>query len=1354
MIPSSTNNEPETPEDESPQQVGPAPETADEEASLPPADTEADEIDGVDNLAGQGPVDGTSPPPLMPLGGERWLARVMLLAAVLFAYAISSPLLDPGYSAAGDDIIHMAYDHEVAAIIEAEGRLYSWSYLYGLGAPIFLFRPPLQYFSVGLIHSCVGGFLSIAEIHKLFYVIFFSLFPFSMYYLLSKFSFRPLACGIAALFAITPISMWGHTIDAYFALGIGKQLIAIFLFPIALGRIHGAVAQRQTIFPASLLITLSFLSHPYMPYCLALVCALYCGILLLATELRVAWTSIQRMFVTWAMAGLMLSIYLVPFYSSPEIQELSFSSNWRHAFEVVCMTTGHTVDQLCSGGLFDTTGTKYGNYGPDEWGWQNNTFTKRWPILTALCLLGLAVTVCRRRQFRNLLFLYAWVLAFLMFLGPDDLPVLEYLPLQGQFQYIHEIFLLEVFTVAAAGIGAATLITGVFWLIRGYLSGAHSATRRRMAAVGVLSIAAVAVLVWLAHAAAGSTAVWWVSGLIFVLALLSFCMCRRCGPRFGASLATVLSLLAVAALVYSPWRDRWLVGQRKVRTHTIDTENRVFTERSKRVQTNRKFDLAVRAIREDPDPGRVYGSAQGRVAPQELPYLTILPALCGKTNIISGFFADEVGGGSKLINHRFRKDISEHPNLCELLNVRFLVCDRSNLEVMTMVDDFADRIEDNSHWVAWRVRQQFNYFKVIRNKPVLVLVDDRDQWMRLCELWLEEYKLVLQPDNFIQMIRGGTDWLQEAELDLDQYSGVVVFGYDLDMPGPTIEKLNSFLATGGRVLAQELPEGFNGEHLPFVEQFDFDSFMALPTINGEAQETFARRSHHAAVVTLEQPGFVIFKMAYYNGWEATAGGQTLPLIEAAPGMSAIHLPAGTHEVSFRYRGPNQLPLGKAITLVVFFGGLLAMGMALLARRRQWKLRWPPLFFDLLQSKLALRCWPSGVLLVLIFALIGCVARMYVREKVYHVPIPIRPTRHATMGTDIRIDWNALEVEGVTYDVEVSSSGDDFEHIVYDRFGTKYTHARQSFGLAPGQQYWWRMRSNIDGEQSSWTRTIPFFTEEQTWLSSKESERPFYLELAAMREGRDIVVTGRTNLPDSCLLLTRVLRRDDLVNIRTSEARVARGYFYKAITPPAGKGWPVNTPLSLQIDFVHHQQRYPVTYLIGPNGSELQTRGWAEGHALLSGVRCEAIVTSSTPATVPESATTNDEDGGWRFAVGGEILKIAPMEGRPDALPYALRIDGRTNLPKNTVVRLQIFRENSETLLLHRDVAVSAGVFTASVPVKAAEGYRIVAMVSPDMQHQSVKRVLGFAGEQIQDRGVDLGELLYGLRYSLDLEGNW
>jgi hypothetical protein len=1353
MTPVSTTADPEMPGEEAPERGVPAAETSDEEsvetAATLSADTDAHELGGA---VGKGVGSGASLP-LMPLHVENWLARGLLMVAVLFAYTIAAPLLDPGYIVGGDDIIHMAYNHEVAAMLEAEQRLYGWSYLYGLGAPIFLFRPPLQYFAVGLIYTALGEMLTIAEIQKLFYITCFSLFPFSLYYLLSKFSFRPLACGIAALFAITPISMWGHTIDAYFVLGLAKQLIAIFLFPIALGRTHAAVAQRRTIFPASLLITLSFLSHPYMPYCMALVCALYCGILLLATELRVAWTSIQRMFVTWAVAGLMLAIYLVPFYSSPEIQELSFSSNWRHAFEIVCMTTGHTVDQLRTGGLFDTTDTKYGNYGPDEWGWQKNDFTKRWPVLTALCFLGLAVTVWWRRKFRNLLFLTAWIMAFLVFLGPDDLPILEYLPLQGQFQYIHEIFLLDVFTVAAAGVGGAALITGVLWLIRGYLSGTHSATRRCMAVAGMLSITAVSVLVWLAHAAAGSIAVCWVFGLIFVLALLLFCMRRRCGPRLGASLATVLSLLAVAALVYSPWRDRWLVGQRKVRTRTIDTEHGDFTERSKRVQLNREFDLVVRAIREDPDPGRVYGSAQGRVDPQELPYMTMLPALCGKTNIISGFFADEVGGGSKLINHRFRKDISEHPNLCELLNVRFLICDRANLPVMTMVDDFADRIVDKPRWVAWRTRGEFNYFKVVRNKPVLVLIDARDQWMRLCELWLEEYKLAPQPDHFMQMIRGGTDWLQDTELDFNRYSAVVMAGYDLNVPAQTLDKLNAFVSDGGRVLAQELPEGLNGQHLPFVEQLDFGSFMALPAINGQTQETLARRSHHAAVVTLEQPGFVIFKMAYYKGWQATAGNQTLPFVEVGPGMSAIYLPAGRHDVTFKYKGRNRLLLGKTITLVVFFGGLLAMCMALLARRRKWQLRWPPLFFDELQSRLCLRRWPSAVLLALVFAAVGCVARMYVREKVHHVPVPIRPARHATMPTDIHIDWNALPIEGITYDVEVSDSGPHFEHIVYNRYGTEYPHARQGYGLAPGQQYWWRLRSDLDGVKSAWTRPIPFQTTEQTRASSRRAEEPFYIELTATRRDGDILVNGHSNLPDAALLMVRILQDGNTV-IRTSEVRVKRGRLHKTVEPAFGKRWPEGVPLSLQIDFVLHQQVYPVTEIIGQNCSELQTRGVAEGHVLLYGIRSQTTIVPEVPSPVPDGMAPVDESGGWGCVVGGEIAAVAPAEIKDDGLPYVVRVAGRTNLPDNTRVRLQVFRENSETLLHRRDATVRAGVFTASVPVQTAEGYRIVAMVSPDFQYQSIKGFLGFSGEQIQARGVDLGELLYGLRYPLDLEGTW
>jgi len=218
--------------------------------------------------------------------------------------------------------------------------------------------------------------------------------------------------------------------------------------------------------------------------------------------------------------------------------------------------------------------------------------------------------------------------------------------------------------------------------------------------------------------------------------------------------------------------------------------------------------------------------------------------------------------------------------------------------------------------------------------------------------------------------------------------------------------------------------------------------------------------------------------------------------------------------------------------------------------------------------------------------------------------------------------------------------------------------------------------------------------------------------------------------------------------------VKRGRLQKTIAPSSGKSWPAGVPLSLQIDFVLHQQAYPVTQLIGQNFSELQIRGVAESHVLLYGIRSQTTIVPEVPSPVPDGMATVDDSGGWGCVVGGEIAAVAPAEIKGDGLPYVVRIAGRTNLPENTRVRLQVFRENSEIVLHRRDVTVRGGVFTASVPVKAAEGYRIVAMVSPDFQYQAVKRILGFAGEQIQARGVDLGEMLYGLRYPLDLEGTW
>jgi hypothetical protein len=253
--------------------------------------------------------------------------------------------------------------------------------------------------------------------------------------------------------------MWGHTLHAYFWLGIMKQLMAIFIFPFALGKIHGCVSAGEKALPAALLIALSFLSHPYIPFCLFLICAVYWLVVLLGTGWRNATLAGIRFAVIWSLVVLLLAFYLAPFYTSPEIQQHEFSASWRHNFEVVCETTAMTLNHFFKGGLFDTT--KWSVFGGGEWGWQANAYTNRIPMLSAMCFLGILVCIRRRRRFNHAVFLLASTLTLLVFLGPDDVPLMNYIPFMDQFQNIHVVFMLDLFAVCLAGIGAGVLVQGI-----------------------------------------------------------------------------------------------------------------------------------------------------------------------------------------------------------------------------------------------------------------------------------------------------------------------------------------------------------------------------------------------------------------------------------------------------------------------------------------------------------------------------------------------------------------------------------------------------------------------------------------------------------------------------------------------------------------------------------------------------------------------------------------------------------------------------------------------------------------------------------------------------------------------------
>jgi uncharacterized membrane protein YfhO len=72
---------------------------------------------------------------------------------------------------------------------------------------------------------------------------------------------------------------------------------------------------------------------------------------------------------------------------------------------------------------------------------------------------------------------------------------------------------------------------------------------------------------------------------------------------------------------------------------------------------------------------------------------------------------------------------------------------------------------------------------------------------------------------------------------------------------------------------------------------------------------------------------------FYDGWEATIGGEPAEVILTNHTFRGVMLPAGTHTVEFRFR-PAALYTGLYITVGGFLILLGIGGVALVGRRRR------------------------------------------------------------------------------------------------------------------------------------------------------------------------------------------------------------------------------------------------------------------------------------------------------------------------------------------------------------------------------------------------------------------------------------
>lgn len=774
-------------------------------------------------------------PPGITERTARVIGVLLLFASVAWAFAIHLPTLREGYLNAGDDHIHAAFSNELKRVWEGEGRLLGWNRLYGPGAPLFLIRPPGFYVTTAATHYLTG--LTIEQALKLVVVFGFSLYPLTMFA-----GGRLLGLGFGTSLCIgilspLPISLWGHTIDAYQFLGVHKQLLANLVFPLAVGSMWRLLrdGSHGPLFAVS--FAAMFMTHPYIAYSFAFLVP-FMPVALASSGQEWLWKKTIPRTALWLIpAVLMTCLWLIPYASSGEIKAINPFLSRHKAFDVTVCTTAETLRQFFLGGILDTTRFA-GPFGEvewslaDEWGWLKNGAWVRLPLLSALAACGLVLSLRRRESAQHGFLALAFFIASILFIGPDDFPFLAMIPFSTEFQNIHAAFIFDWAAIMLAGVA----------LHRAALH-ARGIDRRKL--------------------------------------------------RYAA-------YIALAAALFNSYGERTYAAGKLADVRNIDTVNGQLIPRPGIMMAWQSFKPVIDRLNDSVEYGGV--SAFSHTHDDGVTY-NLLPNMINRPMFLSAFHP--IGGVYDIMIRKFRSDIQRNHAFQRLLNVRFVLNSPFYKQGDSQWPDTLEPVYKNKFWELLRVKGDHGDLEAVP-RGFVGFVGSEVEWDALMEAWISAYG------------RGSSAWpwmlnFSRAGLSDDAIRGVkpylsaVIVGRKAALP--------ALLDDVAHVPWSGLGDGFSalsdGKYRPPVRPDNTADAFTYVSV---------KRDRKIDEFRINSGGFmpVVFKRAFYRGWDATLDGKPIPIYRVSPGFQMIFVPAGEHTVRWFYTGPNNWQWAKA----AFLAGIL------------------------------------------------------------------------------------------------------------------------------------------------------------------------------------------------------------------------------------------------------------------------------------------------------------------------------------------------------------------------------------------------------------------------------------------------
>ena len=221
---------------------------------------------------------------------------------------------------------------------------------------------------------------------------------------------------------------------------------------------------------------------------------------------------------------------------------------------------------------------------------------------------------------------------------------------------------------------------------------------------------------------------------------------------------------------------------------------------------------------------------------------------------------------------------------------------------------------------------------------------------------------------------------------------------------------------------------------------------------------------------------VLFKRMYYRGWQAFLDNADTPIYRISPGLQLVLVPAGTHEVAWRYTGPNNwrwsvtgfwIALASIVALMIF--GMRRPVPVIACRKGDGET-------GKAKSGLVLRNVPVMVSLVFI----GVFIVKVISEAYHRIPVTIRPQQGQVLsdGTE-DFYWNnviGIPTSRQRFRLEVATDP-EFQNILVTREVDGSKERYQEL-FKPGGTYYYRIRLEVDGKPFKWSRPVVFYGPEE------------------------------------------------------------------------------------------------------------------------------------------------------------------------------------------------------------------------------------------------------------------------------------